>query len=371
MSLASYFPSLTIRQSESEALRRLAEPTKDLIFPIARVQAWPHPKQGKGGPVERSTDHLVDAFGGRPVGLDLASIPSLSTKEYKKKEREDWALLGRSEMQMLHSPTDGFRPWCELVEKDSRWIPVVQWSDDAATLRSEVLRLASLNRGLIFRFRRSRGWNIQQASALTAIPLGHTPVLMVYDYEQILRSDDLTAAGIGVQGAVISSNSLINGGNRSYVFKASSFPDQFVATGEEYACLAIRERTLHQMLSTSPQLLNAGINLAYGDHAAVFASDREPAFRGVPRVDYPLHGEWIYHRRREGFKEAAYRVRHDPKWDDNNLCWGAQRIREAASGKMEGLNAAGKWTTVRMNIHMHVQAHAAGIPLSTDEPWSD
>lgn len=369
--MATYFPTLTIRQSETAALSRLAEPTKDLIFPIARVQAWPHPKVGEGGPVERSTAHLLDAFGSRAIGLDLAAVLPPPTQEYKNQDRENWALLGRAEIRTLHDPSDGFRNWCTLIEQNSQWVPVVQWCDDASALQAQVLRLLSLNRGIIFRFRRSRGWNLPQAATLASIQFDNAPVFMVYDYEQISRSDDLTSVGIGVQGAIISTNSLLNGGHRAHVFKASSFPDQFVTTGEQYACLTIRERSLHQMLSTSPTLLAAGISLAYGDHAAVFASDREPAFRGVPRVDYPLHGEWIYHRRREGFEDAARRVRQDPKWDDGNLCWGAQRIREAADGKMAGLNAAGKWTTVRMNIHMHVQAHASGTLLSTDEPWSD
>ncbi|WP_162236324.1 beta family protein [Sphingomonas sp. Leaf23] len=371
MPIANYFPSLTIRQSECEALRRLAEPTKDAIFPIARVQCWPHPKAGQGGPVERSIDHLSEAFGARPIGLDLAAVLPSPAKVYSDKKREDWALLGRSEVAALHRSANGFSSWCELIEQDQRWVPVVQWTDEAINLQSQVLRLASLGRGIIFRFRRTRGWNLAQASALSAMPLGDVPILMVYDYEQISRNDDLTAIGLGIQGGILATKSLINGGNRTHVFKASSFPDQFTVTGEEYACLAIRERMLFQMLSTSPTLTNAGIDLHYGDHAAVFASDREPAFRGVPRVDYPLHGEWIYHRRREGFADAALRVRNDPKWDDTNLCWGAQRIREAAAGNMKGLNAANKWTTIRLNIHMHTQATASASSTNNDEPWSD
>lgn len=354
-----------------EALRRLAEPTKDLIFPLIRVQAWPHPKEGKGGPIERSTDHLSEAYGQRLVGFDLAAVPLPPKNELKLDSRKLWSQRRQDEMRALHDPAGGFRNWCDLVGQDARWVPVVQWGGDAATLQTQVLRLAAFGRGIILRFRRSQGWNIGEASALTGIPLADTPVLMVYDYEQIGRNDDLTAVGITVQGAVLSTNSLLNGGNRAHVFIASSFPETFKQEGEEYACMPIKERLLHQMISTSPVLMNAGVELGYGDHAAVFASDREAAFKGVPRVDYPTIGEWIYHRRREGFKDAAIKVRNDPKWDETNLCWGAQRIREAAGGNMEGLNAPGKWTTVRINIHLHVQAHSVGSPLGTDEPWTD
>jgi hypothetical protein len=248
---------------------------------------------------------------------------------------------------------------------------VVQWTDDAHNFRSQVLQLAALNRGLIFRFRRSQGWNLAQAASLADLPLAQNNVLMVYDYGQIGPRDDLTLIGVSTQNAILSSNEQISGGSRTHVFKASSFPSEFTSTGGEYACLTIRERQLYEMLKASPPIVAAGIELNYGDHAAIFASERLPAFRGVPRVDYPTPGEWIYHRRREGFHEAASRVRADPKWDDGNLCWGAQRIREAANGQMQGLGAPGKWTTIRMNIHMHVQAQFGGASLSTDEPWVD
>lgn len=371
MFTAKYFPSLTIRQSEAEALSRLAEPIKDSIFPIVRVQAWPHPKKGEGSPIQRSTDHMAQAYGERQIGMDLALPAPPSDKIYKRQDRADWAALGRSEVAALHDPANGYQAWCQFIRNDERRIPVVQWADDPDLLRAQVQQLAALNRGLIFRFRRSRGWNLTQAAELAGLSFDQNHLLMVYDYEQIGLRDDLTSIGVMAQSAILSSNSHFSGGSRTHVFKASSFPSEFTSTGEEYACLTIRERQLYDMLKSSPPIVAAGIDLQYGDHAAIFASDRDPAFRGVPRVDYPTPGEWIYHRRREGFHNAAVRVRQDIKWDDSNLCWGAQRIREAAEGKMEGLNAAGKWTTIRMNIHMHVQAQSAGASLTTDEPWVD
>ncbi len=321
--------------------------------------------------MERSSDHIFEAFGTRSIGADLA-LPFLKQdKEYKKEDRAAWATLGYQQISALHNPANGFAAWCEYIEGDSRRIPVVQWTNDAQALQHQVARLASLGRGIILRFRKSQGWNLAQVAALASLPLGETHVLMVFDYEQILPNEDLTSIGITIQGAMLSASAVLNGGIREFVFIASSFPSEFKTTGEEHACLPIRERQLHQMLSGSPPLLNAGIVLRYGDHAAVFASERQPAFKGVPRVDYPTAIDWTYHRRREGFQDAATRVRFDQRWDETNLCWGAQRIREAAQGQMEGLNAAGKWTTVRMNIHMHVQAHSGGSPLGTDEPWTD
>lgn len=370
MASARYFPSLTVRSSECEALRRLAEPVKDALFPILKLQAWPNPKSGKGGPIERSADHVNDAYGSRQLGMDLA-VPLPSTREYKTADRAAWAALGYQEMQALANADGGFDAWCRFIESDNRRIPVVQWTSDPSALRTQVERLRALGRGLIFKFKRSEGWNLGHAAALTGLNLGDGAVLMLYDYEQIKQSDDLTSIGILTQGAILSANTLLTGGRRDHVLQASSWPSEFKTTGEEYACLVVKERRLFDILRGSPPLVQAGINLFYGDHAAVYVSEREPAFRGVPRVDYPTPGDWIYHRRREGFQKAAELVRADARWDDANLCWGAQRIREAAAGNMEGLGAPGRWTTIRVHLHMHVQAQSAGTPLNTDEPWAD
>lgn len=357
--------------SECEALLRLPEPIKDAIFPIVRMQAWPHPKKGEGDPIVRSADHIAKAFGDRVLGMDLAAPYFSAEKEYKTEARKEWAILGFREMQALHNPDNGFDAWCNFIEQDPRRIPVIQWSKDPSAVRLQVERLVRLKRGIILRFRRTQGWNLEEAAALTAIPLEAVPVLMVYDYEQIKPNDDLTSIGIPTQGAILSANSLVVGGMRDHVFVASSWPAEFKSSGEQYARLPIKERQLFDLLKSSPPLVKAGIKLGYGDHAAVYVSEREQAFKGVPRVDYPSAGDWIYHRRREGFQKAAEMVKADAKWDETNNCWGAHRIREAASGQMEGLGAPGRWTTIRVHLHIHVQAQSAGAPLSTDEPWSD
>jgi len=361
---AAYFPCLTIRKSECDALKELAEPTKDRLFPIVRVQAWSRAKAGAGGPLKRSIDHISEAFGGRPMGLDIASPRTDLTTE--------WAAQGRAEVEALQDPQAGFEAWRAFVEGVPWAMPTAIWHNDPATMRTQVQGMISLGRGVVLRLRRSQNWNLAQLTHLVGIDFGNAPLIIVLDHEQILPNEDLTAVGVLTQNNLLSIDNILSGGSRQFVFSGSSFPSQFSVIHPEYALLNIRERQLHGMLATSLPIVQAGIDVKYGDHAAVFAADREPAFRGAPRVDYPTATHWIYHRCPSSFAVAVGRVRGDPLWDDALLCWGAQRIRTAAGGNMTGLNAQGPWVTVRLNIHMHLQAHRdEGGAVPVEEEWQD
>jgi hypothetical protein len=362
--MRSYFPSISTREGECTALGKLAEPTKDLLFPIVRVQAWPREKQGRGGPLDRSLDQLNEAFGQRMYALDLG------------RPRDDldtaWAARGRAELVELASPTGGYSAWIDFVAKRDGAVPTAIWTDDPVALVQQVERLAALGRGLVFRFRRSQGWNLAQASALRAARLNGAPLLLIFDHEQISVREDLTSVGLSALGAMLTINDMLTEGVRTFVFAGSSFPSQFAEIDPEHARIDIRERTLFDMLRTSPRLSAAGIILEYGDHASVYAAERPPAFRGAPRVDYPTKTSWIYHRCKTGYALAVERVKADALWDDELLCWGAQRIRTAAAGDLTGLNSQTPWVAIRINIHLHLQAHfGSGTPGRIDEPWRD
>lgn len=360
----SYFPCLTSRESECRALAALAEPTKDLLFPLVRLQAWPREKVNAGTPIERSVTKLQEALGGRPIGVDLA-LP-------RQDLASAWAVQGHNEVVSLRDEAQGFARWRQLLSANSSFFPTVQWSNNVAELRKEVEELLDLGRGLIFRFLRSANWNMTQLAGLHGIQFGSQPLLVVFDYGQLGRNEDLTVVGLGVQGAILAVRQMLPGLSLTFVVTGSSFPSSFSDIHPEYADLAIRERQLFDMLRLSPPIVQAGIELRYGDHASVFAADREPAFRGAPRVDYPLRTRWVYHRSKLGFADAVSSLRGGADWDDQLLCWGAHRIRTAASGDLSGLGSQGPWVTIRLNIHMHLQAYfAEGGTNPIEEEWVD
>lgn len=328
------------------------------------MQAWPRPKAGEGGPVERSLAALFTAYGERAAALDLAAPRS--------DLNSDWAIQGNLEIAALHNSANGYAAWCSLFESHETLTPVIQWDADQTNQLFQIDRMMQLGRGLVFRLKRSQGWSLDRISALAGRNFENSNLLLIFDCEQIGPSEDITAVGTIAQNAILSVNGILNGGNRTFVLSGSSFPSSFADINPSFADLPMRERQLFELLRYSPPLLQAGINLEYGDHAAVFAAERPPAFRGAPRVDYPTNSGWIYHRSQDDFSDAATRVRNDPQWDDDLLCWGSQRIRTAAGGDMTGLNSQSPWVAIRINIHLHRQAHAgANAVAPVEEEWTD
>ena len=364
--MITYFPAFTIRESEIKGFERLAGPTKDHMFPIVSLQAWPRAKNGLPSQVQRSVDKLAEASGGRPLALDLAA------------PRADLAspagVLGRGEMEALHDVSDGCRNWAEFIA-DTAHIPVFQWVSDASQATLQFDRLISLGRSIVFRFRRSQNWNLPQLQLLPKAKFAGHSILVVLDSEQISRSADLTVIGNGVQQAALSIAQHLDQASLSFVVIGSSFPAEFASIHPEYAEMPIRERQLHAMLNPSPPLLQAGIDLRYGDYAGVFADEKPTAFKGRPRVDLACPTQWIYHRRpeTEGYGSAAQLVVGSSHWDEALMCWGAQEIRRAAAGNLQGLGSGTPWTAIRINMHLHQQAHfesgAAGGPQ--EEEWQD
>jgi hypothetical protein len=175
------------------------------------------------------------------------------------------------------------------------------------------------------------------------------------------------------QNVILESAAVLASANLSTVLIGSSFPSSFAEIDPSYSKMEIRERSLHSLLAPSSPLRANEINLWYGDHASVYADLKQPAFRGAPRVDLPSRLTWAFHRRKEenGYQLAAQLIMKETEWREDVLCWGTQEIRRAAIGNLEGLNSGAPWTAIRINNHLHQQAHFDESVGPIEEPWSD
>lgn len=329
------------------------------MFPLIRLLPMPN-----AGQLARSLERIEAAFDARPVALDLAR-PRPTPKPR--------GVAANQELARLHDPAGGFAAYASFIQPHGTITPTLQWTDDPILLAQEVEALADLGRGLVVRLRRTAGWNAAQLTHLRTINLNGVPVLVVLDHEQIGHTTDLTMAALALQNIALAARDALAGANLTFAMAASSFPCEFASIDPRTAVLPIKERSLHVLVNGSAPLKSAGISIIYGDHVSVYCDDRPEAFRGAPRVDFAGPASWTYHRRHEGFVAAAQAVAAEKVFDPALVCWGAQEIRRAASGDDKGLGSAGAWTTVRINTHMHQQAHyddgsAAG---AIEEAWTD
>jgi hypothetical protein len=178
-----------------------------------------------------------------------------------------WALRGRAEIESLQSPQGGFEAWRTFVASVPWAVPTVIWHDDPTVVRTQVEQMIAMGRGVILRLRRSRNWNLAELNHFIGLDFGAMPLIIVLDHEQLQPNEDLTVVGLLSQNALLSWNGILTGGGRVNVFAGSSFPSQFSVINPEYALIDMRERQLHAMLSTSPPIIQAGIDLKYGDYA--------------------------------------------------------------------------------------------------------
>lgn len=364
MSEPLYFPALTVREAECKALSRLAGPTKDRLFPIFRMQAWPRRRKDFATFLDRSIAEIASSFEDRSLALDLA-LPRTDLDSVMKVE-------GAAEIASLHQTANGHEQWTKFVSL-TKYVPVFQWSNSVENSIKQWESLAKLGRGIVLRFRRSQGWNQAAFDALPTSIFSGLDILAVFDCDQISRTEDLTLLASTAQNVILSRAGRLDGCSLSSVLMGSSFPSGFAEIDPVYSKMAIRERSLFSLLAQSPPLRAAGVDLWYGDHASVFADSKEPAFRGAPRVDLPSKQTWAYHRRKDenGYQLAAQAVMNEPEWRDDLLNWGMQEIRRAASGEMTGLNAGAPWTAIRINNHLHQQAHFHEGPGPIEEDWAD
>jgi len=105
----------------------------------------------------------------------------------------------------------------------------------------------------------------------------------------------------------------------------------------------------------------------FGDYAASYRLRRQNTF--VPpdwraTVVYPLTKEWLVYRHPDandprGWSDGSQLITMHERYNPSPRIWGARIIEQAASGNLNGIEAARFWYGAKVNIHIHRQ-----IPFS-------
>jgi hypothetical protein len=116
--------------------------------------------------------------------------------------------------------------------------------------------------------------------------------------------------------------------------------------------LAILERELHYAIGADAAV--------YGDHGSIHSKVYlTTGGRFMPRIDYALSDAWEFERRpgkdSSGYIDAARSLMERFPTIAEEDTWGAEKIRNAASGDIDKMRTPARWIAARVNMHISRQ----------------
>lgn len=363
-----YAPILSISPAEMSAIEELPGKDKDLILPIFSLRGWVGSQK-----LENTLKRIEKSIGSR---YWIANIDEAYLSENK-----EFLLTGKYPREVFYQvlellePQNGFEKWVQFISEQSTAIPTLLWGK-VKELESQIINLASLNRGLVIIISaQTRQSEIQEAlRVISSNSLNDIFVLL--DLGQV--ASDIVSQENAVANELNVLNTAVPEALLSY--SASSFPSSF--SGYNRGENPIYERQLFNKICES----RSHLRLIYSDRGSARAQ-KISGGGGIPspRIDYPLKNDWRYIRREfqdaknpyEGEKEALYteiasQMILENYWQPELKLWGTQLIELTSKRDSFGINSPIKATAARINIHLHLQLHYDDIaPVDTDDEWVD
>jgi len=341
-----YYPALRSRAAELAGLKQLDNEVKQKVLPIITLGKWPRSED-----IQSSLDKSIDAMGDAPFILDL-------TREATHHNGSSLA---------LQSDSDGFKAWRNFVSQHEQIIPVVQITK-STRLRDLVKQAKELERSrisLAFRISDFESDTDRVISAMASLDRPEN-ALVIVDMGYIRN-----AVPMATSAAIRTINNVRDEiPEASICLISTSFPQSVTsfamnARGTN-GTIDILERELYENIG------GRGVAL-YGDHSSIHSVVYpDSGGRYVPRIDLPLDDAWYFERRpdttSEGYIDAAQAILETHPWIAEQSEWGAQMIRNAAQGNIEGMGSPAKWIAVRVNMHITRQlALANTLSQAEDE----
>ncbi len=329
-----YYPSLRSRASELEGLKNLLGPTKKLIVPSVSLS-----KHGRNSTVDSAIDKVFEAFE-KPLIIDITTGSPIEIDGAKE----------------LASPENNYSNWIDFLTSkrsdNSLFIPTAQISE-GSTKRQFVRQIMSLEQEfgqIAIRINPLQKKGIQAATLAASAIEDINNVIFIIDTGQISIERQRASLDACIRGI----NTIRNiEPSSEIVVTGTSFPRSFTEYGRHRGSISMLERQNYKALGGNSVAI-------YGDYAAIHGEFYPGSYaKFAARIDYPTPGHWIFERRagdglerQDLYQSAAEEIIADEEWDDSLQAWGADKIRDAASGSNDGMNAPAKWIAVRMNLHI-------------------
>lgn len=348
----SYYPSLRTRPSEMEGYKNLGDPIKNGLLPLMILGAWP-----RQNGLDESIQQMRQASDDRPVIVDL-------TKE---------TLYQNDGVHTLLDSADNFRNWRRCVEALPNAVPVVQFTSDARLpqiiRQTRLLESSGINR-LAFRISDYINDTNRVITAMSAMDSPQNALIIIdagYVRETMAASIAACITSVNeIRDEIPSAEITVL--STSFPASVTSFvnPSSRGMSG----VIGILERELHEAIGADAVI--------YGDHASIHA--RTKAATGgkyTPHIDCALVDAWVFERRpnsdSQGYIEAAQAIIEACPECLEDDTWGADAIRRAASGNINGLKMRSAWIAVRVNMHLtrQFELSSGASQNATDEDEED
>lgn len=342
----TYCPILYARNAELKAFTLLPIETKSKIFPLFVSRPIPNSIE-----LERTWERIGEAVGQGVYGLTLDDLWVPPKKHLKSHEQ----------FQALLSNENGYEKYYETIEKLPNATPCLQGNFELDNVNLQIAHAARLQKDFILRLT----WEKHKNSG--HIILNHLldlkiPFVLYIDLgwnlnlfnRQIWAS---TLLGIVTSKVTVEQKAEGSAPIVETVICGSSFPNEFAAVAT--ASTPIQERQIYSIYEKKYNLLK----LKYGDWGSARMPDEENRImRPSPRIDLPTVSEWISFKKSSdsSYTGIAKRILENPNWDDRIEIWGTNSIRWTAEGEEGAILGQQVAASVRMNIHMHMQANYGG-----------
>lgn len=342
-----YCPVLHARVAEIKGLHQLPEPSKDLLFPLIVGRPWPNAKH-----LKKTWEKVGAAFGSRPFALDIDHFKKDSGSEKPAAE----------EFDRLFDPNAGHKNYYNEVKSVNSAIPIIQITNgNIPDIDQQLENAEEIDRGIALRIQHDLMPNPH--ALIESVLKKNSDVTLFLDlgWSRDILSREAWASGV---------LSNIDEPDREIVITGSSFPDLFRKKSKDE--IRVDERIVYENLVKR----HNSLALVYGDWGST-RPPRESTPMGTipPRIDLPMPREWLSFRKdgEEDYRSIAERVIADGSWPSSLKIWGTYQIEATAAGMDGSVKSQAAAAAVRVNIHLHRQAHFGGPGHfgDEDEPYID
>lgn len=343
----TYYPAIRTRPAEVFGYMNLADSVKDKLLPLITLGSW----RNQDG-VTESMEQARKAIGDRPLILDVTSEVPHQNNALRK----------------FFDPSDNFGAWRAFIQENSSVIPVVQITPNSKN--QQIIRQTREfeNSGLGKVAFRITDFRTQVDKVTTALSAMDSPsnALVIIDVGYIRET---MAASIAACAQTINQvredieDAIITVISSSFPSSVTPFLDPNSAG--KRGILSILERELHEEIGGKGVVI-------YGDHSSIHSRVYTTSGgRYTPRIDYPLYDAWVFERRPEtnsqGYVNAASSLLQSYPEILEDESWGAEMIRRASKGNIEGMKTPSSWIAARVNSHITRQLALSSESVDEDE----